>query len=61
LYVFDVYACDRTCFNPKIHNGEKNGLNDDDTLSVGSESEVSGLDLDITQEEFKKPKFESEI
>lgn len=61
MYVFDVYACERTCFDPKIHNGESKGLNDDDTLSVGSESEVSGFDLDVTQEEFKKPKLESEI
>lgn len=48
MYVLDVYACDRTSFNPKLHVGESTVLNDDDTLSAGSESEVFASELDVT-------------
>ena len=45
LYVLDVYACDRTTFSHETHQGESNGDTNDDTLSAGSDVEVSEVDF----------------
>lgn len=50
LYVLDIYACDRTTFSHDSHQGESSGITNDDTLSAGSDGEVSEVDFIASQE-----------